>query len=1194
MGDQFLWRVNASGVWDTANNWADTTASLSPAPSPPGAADGATIDGPNDHATYLGISGPGSADEFSSTGNVGLSGGTFAFGTLTLGSPGLLNIGVGASVAAASMSGFTGTVQVSGAGASLSVGGAVADGGSIVASNGASISLAGLSFMADGFGSIGVDATSVIEIGPGSGSAPATGAITVDAGVTIDEPGPVDATFNGALVDNGIIMVSSTGTVGFPGIDFNGPVSGSGTLVTVNHSALLFESSVSTNLAFSGGNGLVNFEGGSIGTGVISGFAASDRLYFTNMAFDTASYAATGPGLGQITLAENGINVGTITLAGTYDATTTFLSLPDVFGDTQLELALGSAGAGGTGPSAGTGGNDSFAWQPTAGGDWGVAGNWLDNGSAAVVAPGSNDLVTIAGSTSQFQVVRGQGNALQLAITGDIALGGLFSTGALNIGGNITADVALLAGSSVSASSVSVGGGTLGVSGATLTVSGGLSDDGSLIVMDHAKVTAASLTTTTIWGVVVDATSILDIGGGGGTAGFLTVDEGAVWSGYGTVEAAVIDNGTIAVTQANGEMALKDAVTGSGTILIGGTFAQVTLDNTVAASATIMFAGPADTLAIAGVLPAAGIGGFAVGDAIVFKALDFDSVSTAAAGGGNTTLTMLQDGSAVGTLSLIGSVPVGDSFIVTPVPFLATGEVLQLAAGTLGAGGAAPSAGTATSDVYQWNASSGGDWGDVANWTDTSAGSTTVAPGANDSVVIAGSTSTLQVVSGQGDAASLTISGQLVLGGIFQVGSLNLGSFATVVIGPGATLGATNASLQVRALDVSGAGAAMHSSGVLQFSSIGTLDAIGGGTITAAGMSTTGETVVSVDSASAIEIGAGGGATTGSIVIDSGTTVDGAFLFSGPLIDNGVISTGSLTAQMNAPVTGNGTIVIGNGGGLDVSAPIGADITIEFAGATGTLELSTKPVGIGAGDTVAATGSIEGPPGLANITADIVGYTAGDTIIIGGATIDSADYFATEPGTGELVLSDNGAVVTVLGLSGDYTGDSFIAAPLFGNTEVLMSAPCFAAGTKLLTADGEVAVEQLAIGALVPVMGVGVVPIKWIGFRQVICRNHPAPRDVWPVRVRAGAFGDNVPHRDLLLSPDHAVFLDGTLIPVRYLINDATIVQEAADSVTYWHVELARHEVLLAEGLACESYLDTGNRAAMTDSYWLRNGRVAA
>ncbi len=70
--------------------------------------------------------------------------------------------------------------------------------------------------------------------------------------------------------------------------------------------------------------------------------------------------------------------------------------------------------------------------------------------------------------------------------------------------------------------------------------------------------------------------------------------------------------------------------------------------------------------------------------------------------------------------------------------------------------------------------------------------------------------------------------------------------------------------------------------------------------------------------------------------------------------------------------------------------------------------------------------------------------------------------------------------------------------------------------------------------------------------------------------------------------------MDGTLIPVRYLINDATIVQEAADSVTYWHVELARHEVLLAEGLACESYLDTGNRAAMTDSYWLRNGRVAA
>jgi hypothetical protein len=55
------------------------------------------------------------------------------------------------------------------------------------------------------------------------------------------------------------------------------------------------------------------------------------------------------------------------------------------------------------------------------------------------------------------------------------------------------------------------------------------------------------------------------------------------------------------------------------------------------------------------------------------------------------------------------------------------------------------------------------------------------------------------------------------------------------------------------------------------------------------------------------------------------------------------------------------------------------------------------------------------------------------------------------------------------------------------------------------------------------------------------------------------------------------------LIPIRYLINGATIVQEAAESVTYYHVELPAHDVILAEGLPAESFLDTGNRAAFAN-----------
>jgi hypothetical protein len=57
---------------------------------------------------------------------------------------------------------------------------------------------------------------------------------------------------------------------------------------------------------------------------------------------------------------------------------------------------------------------------------------------------------------------------------------------------------------------------------------------------------------------------------------------------------------------------------------------------------------------------------------------------------------------------------------------------------------------------------------------------------------------------------------------------------------------------------------------------------------------------------------------------------------------------------------------------------------------------------------------------------------------------------------------------------------------------------------------------------------------------------------------------------------------------VRYLVNDASIAQIPLDTVTYWHVELPTHDVIPAEGLAAESYLDTGNRRAFANGNELR------
>jgi len=78
--------------------------------------------------------------------------------------------------------------------------------------------------------------------------------------------------------------------------------------------------------------------------------------------------------------------------------------------------------------------------------------------------------------------------------------------------------------------------------------------------------------------------------------------------------------------------------------------------------------------------------------------------------------------------------------------------------------------------------------------------------------------------------------------------------------------------------------------------------------------------------------------------------------------------------------------------------------------------------------------------------------------------------------------------------------------------------------------------------------------------------------------MEAGAFGPGRPLRHLLLSPDHALFLHGVLIPARELLNGASVTRADMRRVRYFHVELDRHDVLLAEGLPAESYLNCGNR----------------
>ena len=142
---------------------------------------------------------------------------------------------------------------------------------------------------------------------------------------------------------------------------------------------------------------------------------------------------------------------------------------------------------------------------------------------------------------------------------------------------------------------------------------------------------------------------------------------------------------------------------------------------------------------------------------------------------------------------------------------------------------------------------------------------------------------------------------------------------------------------------------------------------------------------------------------------------------------------------------------------------------------------------------------------------------------------------------------------------------------------------CFRAGTRIHTLRGDVQVEELSEGDAVLTIDGSYRAVKWIGHRSIDCCRHPAPHQVWPVRIRRGAFAPGVPARDLDVSPDHAVLVDDVLVPAKYLVNGETIIQVPVDTVRYFHVALDRHDVLLAEGLAVESYLDTGVSALHAD-----------
>jgi hypothetical protein len=150
-----------------------------------------------------------------------------------------------------------------------------------------------------------------------------------------------------------------------------------------------------------------------------------------------------------------------------------------------------------------------------------------------------------------------------------------------------------------------------------------------------------------------------------------------------------------------------------------------------------------------------------------------------------------------------------------------------------------------------------------------------------------------------------------------------------------------------------------------------------------------------------------------------------------------------------------------------------------------------------------------------------------------------------------------------------------------GLVTITPSVTCYCRGTLIRTAHGEKVVEELKIGDLLVTASGAHRPIRWLGHRRTDCRNHPRPNEVMPVSIAAHAFGPDKPVRDLFVSPGHSICIDllgEVLIPACALVNGTTIRQLEVDEVTYWHVELDSHDIIFAENLPAESYLEMDNR----------------
>lgn len=270
----------------------------------------------------------------------------------------------------------------------------------------------------------------------------------------------------------------------------------------------------------------------------------------------------------------------------------------------------------------------------------------------------------------------------------------------------------------------------------------------------------------------------------------------------------------------------------------------------------------------------------------------------------------------------------------------------------------------------------------------------------------------------------------------------------------------------------------------------------------------------------------------GNVTIGAGTTLEGRF-----------------------DVSGSGNVSIGRDGYVPTSAS-NKPIINASSGHLFIDQIGASTLNLAAGANVSVTKAA-----LKNLTVNSTSsyYTLNIT------DLDPSTITGVTQITGKFVIHTTKGDVTI---NGNLKGYKFTP----DNQGGTIVSSCFAEGTLIQTPEGDKRVEMLKLGDLVSTH-LGPLPICWLGKREVDLRG-ATEFDNFLVRIKADAFGAGQPKRDLWITPEHCVFLNEKLIPIRRLVNGASIAYDLKRRrFTYYHFAFEKHAVVFSEALPSESYL---------------------